>query len=147
MYTTIVVGTDGSAAAAHAVRHATELAKLHGAKLHVVHAYQPASTTTTIGPDGGAVSLGVTAPVDSLAREVLQEAGEHAADEGVAVETHLQVGDPASALLDLAERVDADLLVVGNKGMSGARRFLLGSVPNKVSYHCPCSLLIVKTSQ
>jgi nucleotide-binding universal stress UspA family protein len=147
MYTTIVVGTDGSTTAAHAVRQATELAKALGAKLHVVHAFQPASATAAIGLGGGADSLGVTEAIESLAREVLQEAAEHVADEGVAVESHLQVGDPASALLDVAERVDADLLVVGNKGMSGARRFLLGSVPNKVSHHCPCSLLIVNTSQ
>ncbi len=61
------------------------------------------------------------------------------------VETHPLNGDPADALLATAEQVHADLIVVGNRGMSGMKRFVLGSVPNKVSHHCPCSLLIVDT--
>ena len=55
-------------------------------------------------------------------------------------------GDPADAILDVAEEQGADLIVVGNKGMTGAKRFLLGSVPNKVSHHAPCSVLIVRTT-
>ena len=59
---------------------------------------------------------------------------------------HAREGDPADAILDVAEELGADLIVVGNKGMSGAKRFLLGSVPNKVSHHAPCSVLIVRTT-
>ena len=55
-------------------------------------------------------------------------------------------GDPADAILDVAEQVNADLIVVGNKGMTGAKRFLLGSVPNKVSHHAPCSVIIIRTT-
>ena len=55
-------------------------------------------------------------------------------------------GDPADAILDVAEERDADLIIVGNKGMTGAKRFLLGSVPNKVSHHAPCSVLIIRTT-
>ncbi len=55
-------------------------------------------------------------------------------------------GDPADAILKVAEDVEADLIVVGNKGMTGARRFLLGSVPNKVSHHAPCSVFIARTT-
>ncbi len=55
-------------------------------------------------------------------------------------------GDPADAILNVAEEANADLIVVGNKGMTGARRFLLGSVPNKVSHHAPCSVIIVRTT-
>jgi nucleotide-binding universal stress UspA family protein len=65
---------------------------------------------------------------------------------GVEVETLAREGDPADAILDVAEQRDADLIVVGNKGMTGAERFLLGSVPNKVSHHAPCSVLIIRTS-
>ena len=57
--------------------------------------------------------------------------------------THAREGDPADAILDVAEETKADLVIVGNKGMTGARRFLLGSVPNKISHHAPCSVLIV----
>ena len=65
---------------------------------------------------------------------------------GVEVETYARQGDPADAILDVAEERDADLIVVGNKGMTGAKRFLLGSVPNKVSHHAPCSVLIIRTT-
>ena len=54
-------------------------------------------------------------------------------------------GDPADAILDVAEELGADLIVVGNKGMTGAKRFLLGSVPNQVSHHAPCAVMIVRT--
>jgi nucleotide-binding universal stress UspA family protein len=55
-------------------------------------------------------------------------------------------GDPADALLTLCEDLDADLLVIGNRGMRGAKRFLLGSVSNRCAHHAPCSILIVHTS-
>jgi nucleotide-binding universal stress UspA family protein len=75
----------------------------------------------------------------SQAAEIIQEAG-------VKVETFAREGDPADAILDVAEEQGADLIVVGNKGMTGAKRFLLGSVPNKVSHHAPCSVLIIRTT-
>jgi nucleotide-binding universal stress UspA family protein len=62
------------------------------------------------------------------------------------VETFAREGDPADAILDVAEERNAHLVVVGNKGMTGARRFLLGSVPNKVSHHAPCNVMIVRTT-
>ena len=67
-------------------------------------------------------------------------------ESGIEVETMAREGDPADAILDVAEEKKADLIVVGNKGMTGAKRFLLGSVPNKVSHHAPCSVMIIRTS-
>jgi nucleotide-binding universal stress UspA family protein len=55
-------------------------------------------------------------------------------------------GDPAQGLIDVAETTHADLIVVGSRGMHGGRRFLLGNVPNKVSHHAPCSVMIVRTA-
>ena len=62
------------------------------------------------------------------------------------VETHARQGDAADAILDVAEERRSDLIIVGHRGTSGAKRFLLGSVPNKVSHHAPCSVLIVRTT-
>ena len=76
----------------------------------------------------------------------LSEAAEVATEAGVPNETYARQGDPADAILDVAEERGADLIVVGNKGMTGAKRFLLGSVPNKVSHHAPCSVLIIRTT-
>ncbi|HEU0318311.1 MAG TPA: universal stress protein, partial [Solirubrobacteraceae bacterium] len=77
----------------------------------------------------------------------LSDAAEVAKELGVSrVNTFAREGDPADAILDVAEERDADLIVVGNKGMTGAKRFLLGSVPNKISHHAPCSVLIIRTT-
>src|SRR6202000_1183244 len=74
----------------------------------------------------------------------LSEAADEVREAGLDGETFARAGGPAGAILDVAEERDADLIVVGNKGMTGARRFLLGSVPNKVSHHAPCSVLIIR---
>ena len=76
----------------------------------------------------------------------LAEVVAQAAARDVACSPHSRQGDPADAILDVAEETSADLIVVGNKGMTGAKRFLLGSVPNKVSHHAPCSVLIIRTT-
>jgi nucleotide-binding universal stress UspA family protein len=89
-------------------------------------------------------TLGDEAP-DSGA-EMLATVAATCANAGAEVVTHLVRNDPADALLDVAEAIDADLVVVGNRGMSGAKRFLLGSVPNKVSHHAHCTVLIIRTT-
>ena len=148
MFGRIVVGTDGSDTAGEAVRQATELAKLSGARLDVVSAYEPV-------PQQRIKSEAREAPGDVQyeisPREdvnlILDNAGSSARKEGVEeVHTHAREGDPADAILDVAEHIDADLIVVGNKGMRGTKRFLLGSVPNKVSHHAPCSVMIIRTT-
>ncbi|MGH8977515.1 MAG: universal stress protein [Acidimicrobiia bacterium] len=149
MYHAIVVGTDGSETASIAVNRASELAKLTGATLHIVHAFQPLSSTlvgasSTTGPTINVEQ--VNAGIESGAVEVCRHAASNAVRAGVNVETHALPGDPADALITAAKDIGADLVVVGSRGMSGVRRFILGSVPNKVSHHCPCSLLIVDTA-
>jgi nucleotide-binding universal stress UspA family protein len=147
LYGVIVAGTDGSATARRAVEHAVELAATTGARLELVSAYTPVPESRLRRealdvPDD--VTWMITPHED--ADEVLAEAAEIAEEEGVPVRCHAREGDPASAILDVAEETGADLIVLGNKGMTGARRFLLGSVPNQVSHHAPCSVLIVRTT-
>jgi nucleotide-binding universal stress UspA family protein len=78
---------------------------------------------------------------------MLEQSRQEAIGAGVEdVETTARQGDAADAIIDIAEESRADLIVVGNKGMTGAKRFLLGSVPNKVSHHAPCSVLVVRTT-
>jgi nucleotide-binding universal stress UspA family protein len=77
---------------------------------------------------------------------ILDSAVGLAKKEGVDAEPFPREGDPADAILDVAEETNADLVVVGNKGMTGAKRFLLGSVPNKVSHHASSGVYIVRTT-
>ena len=147
LFTRIVVGTDGSDTAEEAVRQAIDLAKLTGATLGIVSAFQPVSKRRVQGEQEGAPpdiqnQIGPREDVNL----VLDAAAAKARAAGVEVTTHPIQADPADAILNVAEEVKADLIVVGNKGMTGARRYLLGSVPNNVSHHAPCSVIIVRTT-
>lgn len=147
MFTRIVVGTDGSDTAAEAVRQAVDLAKLAGAQLSIVSAYEPVSKRRVEAereeaPADVQYEIGPREDVNL----VLDAAAASARKEGIEVQTHPLEADPAEAILNVAEETKADLIVVGNKGMTGARRFLLGSVPNNVSHHAPCSVIIVRTT-
>jgi nucleotide-binding universal stress UspA family protein len=147
MFRTIVVGTDGSETAGKAVAQAAELAAQVDATLLVVSAFEPVSGArlreeAEQAPDDVRWMVNPREDVDAT----LSSATELAELQGVATRTFARQGDPADAILDVAEEQGADLIVVGNKGMTGAKRFLLGSVPNKVSHHAPCSVLIVRTT-
>ena len=147
MFQSIVVGTDGSQTAGEAVREAIELAKSLGASIELVSAYEPVShqrlreETRQVPAD----MQWMVNPREDV-EATLREAAEKVEEAGVSVNTYAREGDPADAILDIAEERGADLIVVGNKGMTGAKRFLLGSVPNKVSHHAPCSVLIIRTT-
>jgi nucleotide-binding universal stress UspA family protein len=143
----IVVGTDGSETATAAVRQAIELAKLSDAKLDLVAAFEPVPQSRLREEQQevpGDIQYAVGPREDVNA--ILETAVGMAKQEGLDAEPYPREGDPADAILDVAEEIGADLIVVGNKGMAGAKRFLLGSVPNKVSHHAPCGVLIVRTT-
>jgi nucleotide-binding universal stress UspA family protein len=147
MFKSIVVGTDGSDTATQAVRQAVDLARAVGAKLELVSAYEPVpaqrlSEERRQAPEDLQWAINPREDVDVK----LEAAAVIAREAGVTVDVYPRQGDPADAILDIAEEREADLIVVGNKGMTGAKRFLLGSVPNKVSHHAPCSVLIIRTT-
>ncbi|HEY0516697.1 MAG TPA: universal stress protein [Solirubrobacteraceae bacterium] len=147
MFTSILVGTDGSETANEAVRQAVGLASNLGAKLQIVSAYEPVPAQRLAeerrqAPEDLQWTISPREDIDVT----LAAAAELAQQSDVAVETYARQGDPADAILDVAEEQGSDLVIVGNKGMTGAKRFLLGSVPNKVSHHAPCSVLIIRTT-
>ncbi len=147
MFGSIVVGTDGSETATEAVKQAVDLAKAVGAKVQLVSAYEPVSNQRireerTQAPEDVQWSINPREDVDAT----LNDAAEIAEAAGVNAERFARQGDPADAILDVAEERGSDLIVVGNRGMTGAKRFLLGSVPNKVSHHAPCSVMIIRTT-
>lgn len=115
MYRRIVAGTDLSKTARVATDRSAALARAFGAELVLVH----------VGTDPGP-------PLQELA-------------DSYGARCHVVGGNPAEALIRATEDVQADLLIVGNIGMRGAKRFMLGNVPNKVSHHAVTDLLIVRT--
>jgi nucleotide-binding universal stress UspA family protein len=149
----IVVGTDGSATAGEAVQQAIELAKKLDAKVHLVSAYRMgAATAMALGAEAVAMT-GVSASYEwheaapKAAREVVERAAERAARAGVKTELHVSDGNPADVIVGVAEAVGADLIIVGDRGMSGVKRLLTGSVPNAVAHRSPCSVWIVDTCE
>jgi nucleotide-binding universal stress UspA family protein len=142
VFSKIVVGTDGSETAGDAVALAVQLARENNAKLHlVVGVHSPAAVAVPAGganvsdPSGGA-----------QLRHAAQRMLENVADgvEGLDVEIHTDVGNPADVIVQVADNVGADLIVVGSRGMRGKRR-ILGSVPNSVAHKAGCHVLVAKT--
>ena len=144
-YKAIVVGTDGSATAELAVRHAGRLAAAFDSRLVVVTAY---SKSHDHGRESEKVPEELRwAITDRHQAEEKAKAGRHAAHEEGARKIVIVAdeGDAAEKIIESAEDHNADLIVVGSKGLTSASRFLLGSVANTVSHHAPCDILIVHT--
>ncbi|MGH2713698.1 MAG: universal stress protein [Thermoleophilaceae bacterium] len=123
------------------MRRATDVARWSGALLHLVTAYPDiVSYRERIG------SSAKRDPIDlgEVAESVLARTTEEVTSQGVDVETHGREGDPAKVILDVAQEQNADLIVVGARGLTGFERFLLGSVSSKLSHHAPCSVMIVR---
>jgi nucleotide-binding universal stress UspA family protein len=146
VYTSIVVGTDGSAPAREAVRTATRMARLCGAQLHVVSAYHVFGDMVLVTPALEEKALTAAGAEEGIRAEVEAMLGELAKEieaDGVTVATYASSDNPAQAILDVAERQRADLIVVGSRGTHNPR--FVGSVPVNVVHHAPCSVLVVHT--
>jgi nucleotide-binding universal stress UspA family protein len=146
-YKSIVVGTDGSPTAQEAVRHAVAMSRALGATLHLVSA-APGKSSAALkresagAPEDVAYSINPHEDLDAMLNEIADAVRPY----GVNVVTHAEIDvAPAAALLSVADTTNADLIVVGNRGMSGLGR-LLGSVPNAVSHNAKCNVAIIRTT-
>jgi nucleotide-binding universal stress UspA family protein len=141
MFETVVVGADSSPTAGEAFRYALELVKLSGGTLHIVSAYKSSAASAKGLPDE------FIDGIDSASRtsSVLDDLASRARAAGVNAVTHALKEEPADGIVSVAQQEQADLIVVGNKGMKGVRR-VLGSVPNAVAHRATCSTLIVQTT-
>jgi nucleotide-binding universal stress UspA family protein len=146
MFRKIVVGTDGSETAHEAVRQAVGLARLTGAELHVLTAYGATTAVAALAGAAGYATESMSTPQQRQAAETLLDRALSGIDtDGVAITARARQGEPADVIIDVASELDADLIVIGNRGMTGARRFFLGSVPNRVAHHADCAVHIVHT--
>jgi ubiquinone biosynthesis protein len=131
----VVVATDRSATADQAVEWAARMAEQAGAELVLLQVLPPAQDGEGAGEDGVGAA---TAALEAIARERAGERGRAM----VVVDA-----DPAAAITRAAADAGADVLVVGNVGMRGRTRFLLGNIPNRVSHNAPCTVVIVRTEE
>jgi nucleotide-binding universal stress UspA family protein len=145
-YSSIVVGTDGSETAELAVRHAGQLAKDHAARLVVVTAYEPRDDALVKETEGVPDDIRWALTDRVQAEEKAVKGRKIAAELGLkGVVAQAIAGSPPEVLLEAANDFNADAIVVGSKGLTGAARFVLGSVASSVSHHAICDVLIVHT--
>lgn len=142
MISTIAVGTDGSGTATEAVAVAADLARRFEAKLVLLSASQ-SSGKAPVDHRGASVELQWAASTSAQVREILARTEADLRGKAIDCSTLVDEGDPADVLVRLATDCEADLLVIGNKGM---HRRVLGSVPNTITHKAPCSVLVVKTT-
>ncbi len=149
MFSSIVVGTDGSSTSRAAVQRASELAKLTGAVVHLVRAFRLPSTGLAAVPMADVMPVSNATTDSDVIAEVEAElaalAGELGRDGIVAKIYACATAGAAAAILDVAAHQSADLVVVGNKGLHGVRR-VLGSVPKTVVLDAPCAVMVVHTT-
>jgi nucleotide-binding universal stress UspA family protein len=147
-YGNIVVGTDGSATAERAVAEAATLAAVNGARLVIVTAYTPGDGAAhDVSPDHVPPDIRFTL-TDRVQAEELGAHGRELAKAAGAGKVVVQAipGDPAAVLLDAAKDFDAELIVVGSRGLSSHAHFILGSVAASVAHHAPCDVLVAHTT-
>ncbi|MEM3386870.1 MAG: universal stress protein [Nitrososphaerales archaeon] len=139
MFRKILVAVDGSTFAEHAVEYAAMLAKKFGSELVLIHAI--------LNPMYTYEGIVLSPPLEQLEKagqEVLNRNVALAEKIGVQAKTRLVVGHPADEISKVANEEDFDLLVVGSRGLSSVKAFLLGSVSEKLSRLAKCPVLIVK---
>jgi nucleotide-binding universal stress UspA family protein len=141
---TVAVGTDGSGTASKAVQSAIELAKAYEARIVFLSVYHPVDEhrlrrEKREAPDDVQWAINPEEDVDAI----LTEAEELAEEQGLRWASEASTGEPAEVLVRLADKYQADVLVIGNRGM---QRRMLGSVPNSVTHTANCSVYLVKTT-
>ena len=147
-YGSIVVGTDGSATAERAVSQAATIAAADGARLVIVTAYTPGEGAAhDIDPDVVPPDIRFML-TDRVQAEELGAHGRELAKAAGAGEVVVQAipGEPAEVLLEAANDFDAELIVVGSRGLNSHAHFILGSVAASVAHRAPCDVLVAHTT-
>jgi nucleotide-binding universal stress UspA family protein len=145
-YQTVLVGTDGSDSSYRAVDRAAEIARDTAARLVIVCAYEPATSREVAMAEDALRDEAYLVAGSAPAEETLRTAAERAAARGAAkIERAAVAGEPVKSLISAVGEHQADLLVVGNRGLNTLAGRLLGSVPAAVSRRSACDVLIVHT--
>lgn len=145
MFKHILLATDGSAASDKAIAQAFELAKTLGSKVTAVTATELWSALEVSGPDGKQRIDRYEAAAKAAADKILASLSEVAAREGVSCDTvHVPDKSPAMAVVDTANKLGCDLIIVGSHGRRGLDRLLLGSQAQRVVTNATCPVLVCR---
>ncbi len=145
-YKTIVVPTDGSENAKRALEHALAVADRNQAELIVVHVANIVSAISNFDQtpiSGGYVSEQIAEDMEETGKEILNDVVQEI-PAGVKVKSVFEVGSPGPALLAVAKKYNADLIVMGSRGLGPLKGLFMGSVSSYVTSHSTCPVLIIK---
>lgn len=146
MFSKILLASDGSEDAIKAASYAADIAKKYGSQITVLHVFNvPAVPAGAVGLPG----IELEAPMmvqyaEDVQAAVARRTGRVLEEAGVEYDTLQETGHPADRIVSVAEQGRYDLIVLGSRGLSEFKRFLLGSVTDRVSHHAHCPVLIVK---
>jgi nucleotide-binding universal stress UspA family protein len=144
MFSRILVAVDGSPFAERALKYAIELTKKYSARLLIMHVVLRRFYAVTPSEAGVLATTVFVKEMETEGRDIMSKAEAQAKNEGIQYETKLLQGVPAEEIIKTSESENVDLIVLGSRGLTEVRAFLLGSVSDKVSHHCKCPVLIVK---
>ena len=141
-FETILVPIDFSEHSQEALDTATQIAHLFGSTIHLLHCYH--IQTAGVSPYGIVLPAGYYADIRDAAEKRLNDWLELVSNEGIQSETILSADSPSLAINLAAEEIEADLIVMGTRGLSGLKHAVLGSVAERVVRLAPCPVLTVK---
>ena len=144
MFSRILVAVDGSPFAERALRYAIDLAKEYGSKLIILHVIMRRFYAVTPSEAGVLATATFVKEMQDEGKAIIDKAEEPAKAEGVNYESRLVEGVPAEEIVKISESERVQLIIIGSRGLTEVRAFLLGSVSDKVSHHCKCPIMIVK---
>jgi len=144
MFSRILVAVDGSPYAERALKYAIDLSEKYGAKLIIAHVIMRRFYAVTPSEAGVLATTTFVKEIQAEGKTIIDNAESMARVEGVNFESKLVRGVPAEEIVKISESERTDLIVIGSRGLTEVRAFLLGSVSDKVSHHCKCPILIVK---
>lgn len=134
----LLVPVDGSKSSDQAVRYACNVSEKYGSEMTLLCVIPP---PIILGVEAGIIDY---RPLEESGRKVLENTKNIVESSGVKASTRLETGQVADTIINIAKEEGSDLIIIGSRGLSGAKRFLLGSVSNSVSHHAPCPVLIVR---
>ena len=144
MFSRILVAVDGSPFAERALAQAVDLSRKYGARLLIVHVVLRRFYAVTPSEAGVLATTVFVKEMESEGKKIIAKSEEIVKAAGVAYESKLVQGVPADEIVRLAQAEKVDLIIIGSRGLTEVRAFLLGSVSDKVTHHAKCPILIVK---
>ncbi len=147
MFSKILIGVDGSDPALHALKAACELARMCDAAIYLAHIPHPETVAFATGAVAG-YHMVTTMPdektVQAAADKIIAAATDVVTQAGCTVADSItERGDPGDKVLEIAARIDADLIVTGRRGLGNIAGLILGSTSQRITHHAPCAVLSV----